>query len=65
MHVHNATREFDFGSLGIFLTPISTDTVASLGMVLGIMKRPSNDSDPTTVLLPQHFYDGVSNDDTL
>ena len=38
MHVHNATREFDFGSLGIFLTPISADTVASLGMVLGIMK---------------------------
>ena len=33
MHVHNATREFDFGSLGIFLTPISADTVASLGMV--------------------------------
>ena len=38
MHVHNATREFDFGSLGIFLTPISADTVASRGMVLGIMK---------------------------
>ena len=38
MHVHNATREFDFGSLGIFLTPIRADTVASLGMVLGIVK---------------------------
>ena len=44
MHVHSATREFDFGSLGIFLTPISADTVASLGMVLGIMKRPSKQS---------------------
>ena len=38
MHVHNATREFVFSSLGIFLTPISADTVASLGMGLGIMK---------------------------
>ena len=39
MHVHNAAREFDFGSFGIFLTAIRADTVASLGMHgLGIMK---------------------------